>query len=302
MNAANPLSALSDALAEAVEVGGRSVALVNARRRIPASGVAIASNLILTADHVVEREEDLSIILPGGEELPAQLAGRDPASDLAVLKLEGEAAQPAEKAAVEARVGQLALALGRPSTQGMQASLGIVTALGGPLRTGRGSQLERYLATDAVPYPGFSGGPLVNSTGQMLGLNTSGLARARGAFLSIPASLAWDIAGLLAQHGRIRHGYLGIRSQPVELPAQAVEALQRTQQNGLLIVGIEEGSPASSGGLMIGDILVGIAGQPLNDPDSLSSRLTSQLVGQPAEIEILRGGKPLTLTVTIGER
>jgi S1-C subfamily serine protease len=299
-NGNNILTALSDAMADAVEKAGAATVLVDGRRRLPASGIAFTSDLILTANHALEREEDIPVILPDGSQLATSLAGRDPGSDLAVLRLGSSAAAVAEPASMEARIGQLALALGRPSSDGIQASLGVVSAIGGPLRTGRGGLLERYIRTDAIPYPGFSGGPLVDSAGRVLGMNTSGLAR--GASLAIPAGLAWQIADSLAKHGSVRRGYLGIRSQPVELPDAQQSAMGRQQETGLLLVGVERGSPAEAGGLMVGDILTGIAGEAVGDPDELLARLTGEIVGKPTPVEVLRGGQLATLTVTIGER
>jgi S1-C subfamily serine protease len=299
-NPSQALAALSDAMAAAVEKAAAATVMVAARRRMPASGILYSPNLVLTADHVVEQDDDIPVTLPGGSQLRAVLAGRDPGSDLALLKLEGDAGIAAEAAPGEARVGQLVLALGRPSPGSIQASLGIVSVVGGPLRTGRGGLLERYLTTDAIPYPGFSGGPLIDAGGRVLGVNTSGLAR--GASLAIPASLAWATAASLDKHGHIRRGYLGLRTQPVELPANARAALQRQQVSGLLVVGIEPGSPAEQAGLIVGDILTGLAGSPVSDHDDLLGRLASMPVGDPAQVELLRGGQLQFITVTIGER
>lgn len=300
MTEANPLVALSNAMAEAAAKAGASTVLVDARRRLPASGLAYSAELILTADHVVEREDDLRVILPDGEELTASLAGRDPGSDLALLRLSRPAALPAEMAEGPARVGQLALALGRPSREGLQASLGVVSAIGGPARTAGGGLLESYLRTDTIPYPGFSGGPLVDAAGRILGLNTSGLAQ--GVALTIPVGLAWQVASALSTHGRVRRGYLGIRSQPVGISAAQRQALGREQETGLLLVGIEENSPAEKCGLLVGDILVALAGQPVRDPDELLVSLAEAAVGQPADVQVLRGGQPLTVAVTVGAR
>ncbi len=296
----NTLTELSDAMAAAVERAGASLVQVNARRRFPASGIAYAADLILTADHVVEGDEGITVGLPDGTELSATVAGRDPGNDLALLRLEKAAAVPAELAEGEPRVGQLALALGRPTGEGLQASLGIVSAIGGPARTRRGGLLERYLRTDAIPYPGFSGGSLVDASGRVLGINTSGLGH--GASLAIPAGHAWQIAASLAEHGSVKRGFLGVRSQPVEIPAEAQAALGRSQPAGLLLVGIEEGSPAAAAGLMVGDILVGIAGSAVEEHDALFGHLTGSVVGQPTPVEVLRGGQPQTITVTVGER
>ncbi|HBY96521.1 MAG TPA: signal protein PDZ [Chloroflexi bacterium] len=296
----NVLTALSNAMAEAVARAGTATVLVNARRRLPASGIGYAPGLVLTADHVIERDDDITVVLPDGTEVAATLAGRDPGSDLALLRVNGGNLTVAETASQEARVGQLVLALGRPTNEGIQASVGIVSAIGGPVRTGRGSLIERYLRTDTTPYPGFSGGPLVDTDGRVVGLNTSGLAR--GAALTIPAGLAWQIAGTLSSHGRVRRGYLGIRSQPVGISQSQQQALGREQPTGLLLVWVEESSPAAQGGLIVGDILVAVGGHPVADPDELQSVLSGSVVGQPTPVQILRGGEPTTVTVTIGER
>lgn len=294
------LGELSDLMAEAVEKAASSTVLVNARRRIPASGIVFEADLVMTADHVVEREEDISVLLPDGSEVKAVLNGRDPGSDLALLRLEDGSAVPAQPSKEEPRIGQLVLALGRPSQEGIQASLGIVSAKGGPIRTGRGGLLEQYLRTDAIPYPGFSGGPLVDTSGLIIGLNTSGLAR--GTSLTVPSNLAWHIAETMAKHGQVRRGYLGVRSQPVRIPPAQQKVLGREQVTGLLLVGIEEDSPAEAGGLLIGDIIVSMAGQPVADPEELLVRLSGDVVGQPTVVEILRGGQLQVLSITIGDR
>jgi serine protease DegQ len=296
----NSLSALSKAMVTAVKQAEVWTVLVNARRRFPASGVIYSEEMVLTANHVVERDEDITVTLPDGNGAKAQVAGRDQSRDLALLRLESAASTLAQPAPDGPQVGQLVLALGRPSAEGIQASFGIITSIGGPLRSRRGGTLESYFTTDAIPYPGFSGGPLIDVEGRLLGINTSGLTR--GSSLVIPAQHAWQIAETLAQYGKVRHGYLGVRSQPVLLPNQASEKLRRDQTVGLLIVGVEEDSPASQSGLMIGDILVALEGRSLTDPDELISLLSGSLVGKEVQIEILRAGQPLTLPVRVGER
>jgi len=291
---------LSNALADAAAKGGASTVLVNARQRMPASGIAIQADLILAADHTIEREEDITVILPDGTELAARLAGRDPGSDLAVLRLERPAATPAEPVKDETRVGQIVLAVGRPATEGLQASLGVISAIAGPVHTGGGGVLERYIRTDTTPFPGFSGGPLVDSSGRVVGLNTSGFGH--GAAITIPVDLAWKTAETLVTHGHVQRGYLGIRSQGVEIPAASQQALGRSHPTGLLLVGVENDSPAGAGGLMVGDILVGIGGQAVLDHDQLMAQLSASVVGQPTPVEVLRGGRPVTLTITVGER
>src|SRR5215208_2187831 len=225
---------LSDALADAAELAGKSTVLVNARRRMPASGILFASDLVLTAEHVVEKDEDISVVLADGSEIPAKVAGRDAGTDLAVLKLERAAGTVAELTKTPARLGQIALALARPTRDGIEASLGTVSAIGGPVRTGRGGMLDRYIRTDSISYPGFSGGPLVGADGTILGLNTSGLSN--GSAITIPADIAWNIADILAKHGQIKRGYLCIRSQTVDIPKASQDALERKQANGLLVM------------------------------------------------------------------
>lgn len=290
---ANALSDFSNGLTVAVEKAGASTILVDARKRYPASGIAFSEDLILTADHVVTREENINVLLPDGRSLAATVAGRDPGSDLAVLRLSEKALTPA--ATSEAvKVGQLVLALGRPSREGLQASWGIVTAIQGRARTFRGGMLDEYIQTETTPYPGFSGGPLVNTEGEVLGLNTSGLTR--GSSLTIPVRVAWRLAETLAQHGSVKRGYLGVRTQPVDV------ALEREQNQGLLVLWLEEGGPAEQGGLLVGDILVTVNGQPVGDADDLFSALGSDIVGKSIPLEVLRGGQPKTLQVTVGER
>ncbi len=296
----NIFTELSEAMADAAERAGRSTMLVDARRRIPASGIAVAKDLILTADHVVERDEDIRIVLGDGTETTARLAGRDPGTDLAVLKLDSASAEAAEAATTPARVGQFVLAIARPSKNGIESSFGTVNAIGGPVRTGRGGMLEKYIKTDVVSYPGFSGGPLINGEGQIYGINTSGF-RSGGA-ITIPADVAWKIAETLAKHGKIKRGYLGIRSQTVNIPAEAQSELKRGQETGLLIVGLEAESPAGKGGIMVGDILVGVAGQPIEHHDELFARLSGDVVGKSVPMDVLRGGKLQVVNVVVGER
>lgn len=288
---------LSAALADAVQTGGAAVVTVDARPRYPASGVLYASGLVLTASHAVQND-DIKVTLPDGEELSAELLGRDPQSDLALLKLaatKGTAAQTNE----DPKVGQLALALGRPTAEGVQASLGIVSAIGGPIRSHHGGLLESYLRTDAIPYPGFSGGPLVDAEGHVLGINTSGLGM--GASLAIPAKLAWKIAAAIQEHGGVKRGFLGVRSQLVELSDENRTALKREQATGLLVMGVEKASPAATGGLIVGDVIVGFASEPVAEHDELLMQLNGGVVGKPTDLEVLRGGKPQIVKVTIGE-
>src|SRR5579883_3493560 len=290
------LSDFSNQLADAVERAAKSVLTVHGRARQSASGVVYAKGLVLTANHVLERDEDLTVD-HNGTTLAVTIAGRDPASDLAVLRapsLEAEAAAVAEGAA---RVGQLALAVGRPSNQGASASLGIVSLVGGPLRTGRGLTLEQYIRTDATPYPGFSGGPLIDVTGAVLGITTTAFG---GAALAIPHEIAWRVAKALSEHGTPKRGYIGISSQPVRVPES--QRGGRPLESGLLVVHVEDNSPAHKGGILLGDILVTLDGHSAGDTDDLLRLLTGERVGKAVPVEVIRGGKIETVQVTIGER
>src|SRR4051794_36084673 len=210
------LSELSNALADLVESTGGAVVRVEGRSRMPATGVVYnADGAIVTAHHVVERDDNLAIGLPGGESVAAQLVGRDPGTDLAVLRVTGgQLAAASWIDAGELRVGNLALALGRPG-RNVQAVLGLVTALGGAFRTPAGGEMDRYLQSDIVMYPGFSGGPLVAGDGRVAGINSSALAR--GVSLTIPAATVKRVVETILQHGHMPRGYLGIGIQPVRL-------------------------------------------------------------------------------------
>ena len=294
----NLLRTLSNQMADAVERVSPALVLVNGRQGRPGSGIIYAQDLVLTADHVLEREEDLSIVTHDGRTLPAQFAGRDLATDLAVLRVANLGITPAVASTEQARVGQLVLAVGRSANDGPMASVGIVSAVGGPLRVAQGTTLERYIRTDAIPYPGFSGGPLLDTQGAVLGITTTGLLNS--ATLAIPATIAWGIAETLAQQGFIKRGYLGISSQLVQLPE--AQRAGRSEEHGLLIVQVDEGSPAQKGGLLLGDILITIDSHPLKDAEDLRSLLTGDRVGKTVPVEVIRGGKLQTLQVTVGQR
>ncbi|NJN17567.1 MAG: PDZ domain-containing protein [Oscillochloris sp.] len=292
------LQTLSFQMADAVEQAAAAMVQVRGRPRQPASGIALGGEHILTADHVLEREEDLAIETPDGQVLPAQVVGRDPASDLALLQVPGLTLAALAAADSAARVGQLILAVGRPLSGGPMASLGIVSAVGGPLRSRRGATLEQFIQTDATPYPGFSGGPLIDGAGHALGILSTGLAG--GVALAVPIGLAQRVADTLARHGYVRRGFLGISSQPVVIPDEQRASV--AQERGLLVVRVEPGTPAAAGGLILGDVLLSFAGNTLHDTDDLQALLAGELVGKPAEMKILRGGVAHTLQITVGER
>ena len=293
------LSNLSDAMAGVVEAAGRSVVRVEGRRRLAASGVVWAADgVILTAHHVVHGDDEIGIGLPDGHTAGARLVGRDPSTDLAVLRTDAPGLVAATRTAgQELHVGHLVLALGRPGRT-VQATLGIVSALGGEWRTPAGGLVDRYLQTDVVMYPGFSGGPLVDVGGRLVAMNTSALLR--GVSLAVPVPTLERVVESLLTHGRVRRGYLGVGAQPVRLPETVAQQLG--QETGLLLASVNAGGPADRAGLLLGDTLVAIDGQPLRHMDDLVAALGGERIGQEARIRLLRGGQLQEIGVTIGAR
>jgi S1-C subfamily serine protease len=300
---AGPLTALSNDLAAAVDTVGRSVVAIHARRRIPASGVIWQPGVVVAAHHTIQRDDDITVGLHDGTTVPATLAGRDPSTDLAVLRLDGgtfaSAAPPASSAAEAPRVGQLVLALGRPGAA-VTASLGIVSAVGGEWRTWQGGIIDRFVRLDVSVYDGFSGGPLVDAAGRVAGINTSGLARASA--LTVPAPTVARVAGQLLERGHIARGWLGIATQPVRLPAGLQRRLGVEAGVGLVVVNVEPDSPADRGGVLIGDILLALDDRAVSEPGDVLAALNGERIGRPIALQVARGGRAERLAVTVGER
>ncbi len=295
----NALTGLSDALAETVSKMGPGVVRVEGRDRVPASGIIWSNDgIIVTAHHVLERDDDIAVGLPDGETLPAALVGRDPATDLAVLRVEGQSLSALEWADPDSlRVGHLALALARPG-KGVQATMGIIGALGGSWRTPAGGGVDRYLQADLVMPPGFSGGPLVGAGGKVLGLTTSALLR--GVSLALPLPTVERVVGVLLAHGRILRAYIGVGSQPARLPEALADQLGQT--TGLLVVSVEPDGPAAKGGLFLGDTLVALDGKPLKHLDDLLASLDGDKIDRPIAVRLVRGGQLHDVTVTPASR
>lgn len=288
------LQTLSDAMASAVETAGRSVVKVGARRRLPATGVVwSADGLIVTTHHVVEVEDRIKIGLPDGREVHAALVGRDPNNDVALLRAEATGLTvPTWAAPEQVRVGHLVLALGRPG-QDVQATLGVISS-----NDFRPDEHHFFTQTDVVMYPGFSGGPLVSATGQIIGLNSSALMR--GVSLTIGAPTLRYVVDNLLKHGKMRRGYLGVGIQPARLPGPIAEQLGRT--SGALVVSVEAGSPAEHGGLYVGDTIVALGSHPVSNMEEMLAALAASEPGSTSVVEIVRGGQHQQVTVTIGER
>lgn len=295
------LQRLSDEMAGTVETAGASIVRINARRRLPATGIVWERDeqgtLLISANHVIERDEEITIVAPDGRELPAQLVGRDPASDLALLRVADGSLPPAPRAPEgTSKVGALVLALGRAGE--LAATLGIVSAIGGPWEGGRGRRFTQLISSDAPMFPGFSGGPLVDASGRVIGLLSSHLGR--GMTLAIPHSEVARLVATLKAHGRVARGYLGIGAQPVALPAALRASVG--QEQGLLLMTVEDDGPAAQAGLTVGDIIVRLGEGAIGSLDDLRAGLSPERVGQPIPVRILRGGQPTDLTVTPSEQ
>ena len=254
--------------------------------------------MIVTAHHVLEQEDNINVGFSDGQTRPATLVGRDPTTDLAVLRVQTNGLPMSTWVEPdELRVGNLMLALGRPG-QRVRATMGIVSALGKSWRTPSGGTLARYLQTDLTMYPGFSGGPLVDASGNILGVNTSALLR--DATLTIPTPTVRQVVQTLLTHGHIQRGFLGVGAQPIKLSESTAKQLE--QETGLLLVSVAPGSPAEKGQLFLGDTIVSIAGAPVRHLDDLFGVLSGDRVGTSVPVRVLRGGQLQELSVVIGER
>ena len=287
---ANELAALSNQLAAAVDQAAQSVVAVHARPRLSSSGVFWRPGILVTAEHTIRREEEITVTLPDGSTAPATMAGSDPGTDVAVLRVESAAAAIPHAASLPVP-GNLALTLGRSQDSGINATMGIVSAVSGAWRTWRGGRLDAYLRLDLTLYPGSSGGVVINPAGEAIGIATSVLSRLAG--VAIPATTLDRVVDEILARGRVARGYLGVGLQPVELP---------DHQKGLIVLSLEPAGPAAKGGIMIGDILVKLGGKAVHDTDDIQLALESRTVGQELAVEILRGGEAREITVTIAER
>jgi S1-C subfamily serine protease len=288
---ANELAALSGELAQAVAQTGSAVVAVHARPRFSSSGVFWRPGIIVTAEHAIRREEEITVTLPDGAGSPATLAGSDPGTDVAVLKVEDTAHAPVTRAAADPVPGNLILAVGRSEDSGINATMGIVSAVSGSWRTWRGGRLDRYIRLDLTLYPNSVGGVVVNTAGGAIGIATSSLSRIAG--VAIPASTIDRVVDEILTRGRVSRGYLGAGLQPVELPGQ---------RQGLIVLSLEPEGPAAQAGVLIGDILISLGGANVADTDDIQTLLEGRAVGQGVEALFLRGGDSRGITIVIGER
>lgn len=287
----NELTALSNELANAVERAGRAVVAVHARARFSSSGVFWRPGMVVTAEHTIRKDEEITVTLPDGSKTAAALVGRDAGTDIAVLRVEAPAGVPAVTAAATPLPGNLALAIGRSHDSGVNATMGIVSAVSGSWRTWRGGRLDHYIRLDLTLYPGSSGGVAINIDGQAIGIVTSALSRIAG--VAIPAATVDRVLDEILTRGRVARAYLGVGLQPVELP---------DHRKGLIVLSVEPDGPADNAGVLIGDVFVSLDGHRVADTEDVQSVLESHGVGQRIEVEALRGGAVKTLMITSGER
>jgi S1-C subfamily serine protease len=296
---ANELMDLSNSLADAVERAGRNVVAINEGGQSGVSGTLWQDDLLVTAEHTIRGRQELTVELPGGKVSRGVVVGRDASTDIAAVRLKDSSPTQIEFAeATELRVGQFVLAVGRRSSQGVVASHGIISAVGGPWRTWRGGRVDQSFRLDLLPYTGFSGGSLVNGQGRVIGINTSGPRRS---IMTLPASTVSRVLEQLVAKGRIARGFIGVALQPVNLPANVKQAGNGASR-GLLVIMVEPGGPAERAGLMVGDIVVALEDKPLSDTGDVQAALDPERVGQTVRLRVLRGGTSRDVSLVVGER
>src|SRR3954468_13710781 len=291
------LTSFSNGLADAVAIAAPSVVQVQGRRR-PASGIVYADNVVVTMVRTLGREDSLHVRRHDGQTLDAELAGWDPTTSLAVLRVPGLGLAPIAPATAPARVGHLALAVARSWSNNITASAGLVAVIGGPLPTGRRRAIDQVIRTTAPMHDGFAGGAFLDTSGGLIGIATA--AAIRGTGVVIPAAIAWKTASTLLEHGSLKRGYLGLAGQPVALPESQRGADGR--DHALLVVGVTSGAPAAAAGVLVGDVLLAFDGHPVEGPEQLLDLLLGDRVGKPVTLDLLRGGSSTQVTVTVGER
>jgi S1-C subfamily serine protease len=291
------LATFSNQLADAVEAVAPSVVQVQGRRR-PASGLVYADNVVLTTVRALGRGDSPHVRRHDGRTFDAELAGWDPTTSLAVIRVPGLDTKSVSPATAPPRVGHVAIAVARSWSNAVTASTGIVAVIGGPLPTGRRRAIDQVIRTTAPMHDGFSGGAFLDTSGGLLGISTA--AAIRGLGVVIPADIAWKTAATVLEHGSLKRGYLGVAGQPVVLSEPQRVTLGR--EDGLLVVGITSGSPAAAAGLLVGDVVLDFDGRAIHSPEDLLDLLLGDRVGRAVALRVLRGAAALDLKVTVGER
>lgn len=274
----------------AVAAAAESVVAVEGSRRLPVSGILWREGIVVTVDHGIKREEGLSITLPDGKSVAAAVAGRDPGTDLAILKA-GTGAVKIRSSALSARPGAIVLAVGRAAEIGVHSGMGIISAVRGSWRSWRGGRIERYIRLDLAMYPGLSGAAVIDTEGGVLGIATSALSRIAG--VAIPAETIDRVVDEVLTKGYVSRAYLGVGVQPVGLPGGG---------GGLIVVSLEPQAPAAAAGLLLGDILLAVADKEVRAIDDLLDALQTLQAGERVSARLSRGGVEQALEITLGER
>jgi S1-C subfamily serine protease len=292
---------ISDQLADAVSSAAASVVAVHARPRLASTGVHWRDGVIVTTDGTVRRTDDLSVTLPNGQRVTATLAGRDPGTDLAALRIPtGLLPVATHAAAADLRPGNLVLAIARTGNDGPHATFGVVSNVGEAWRTWRGGTLDRRVQSDVELPPGFGGGPLVTAHGAIAGINSGGMSKPL--CITIPNTTIDRILDAVLNRGYVARGWLGASMQLVKFSDSATAKLGFDGRGGLVVLDVEHDSPAAHGGVMIGDVLVRIEDVRITKHDDVMVFLGSDRVGTTVELHVVRGGTVVVLPVTIGER
>lgn len=292
------LSSISERLSALVANGASHVVRVDGRRRAPGSGVVwSADGVVVTAHHTLERDEGVRVGLPEGEVAEAEVVGRDPTTDVAALRVRAAGLAPAIWSEAPLGAGALVVGVTRPG-RSARASLGVVARAAGEFRAGAGGKIERWLETTLDLHPGFSGGLVLSASGAPLGVATAGLVRGTAMILP-PETLRRVVKSLLA-HGGVRRGYLGVATVPVALPP-ALRA-STGEEVALLVSRVEPESPAERAGVLLGDAILSIGGERLQDPSELLALLAEERIGDTVTVRILRAGEARELAITVGPR
>lgn len=299
---ATELSRISEQMAAAVEAAAPSVVAVHTKNMVTVSGIRWSDEVVVTADHAVHNQDVMAVTLPSGEKIGAALAGRDPGTDLAVIRL-SEAPRGAATGAwpePAVRPGHLVLAVGRSREHGALASMGVVSLAGESWRTWRGGSVDRMIRLDIGLHPAMAGCLVIDAAGNPLGLGTRGLSRL-GAVV-IPGKTISRVVDAILASGRVARGYLGLGLQPVPVPEHLMKQWSLSHSRALMVVSVEPDGPAERAGILLGDILVSINQQILSDTNDVLSHLDGDAVGRVLPVQLLRGGQRVELSLTIGER
>ena len=292
---------LSNALAQATDHAAASVVAIHSEARGSSSGVIWRDGLIVTAEHALRHDEEIHATLPDGRVVPANLAGRDPSTDLAVLKCAeagNQLIEPGDASSI--KPGSLTLVVGRTRASGPVATLGVVSLVVAERSTWAGSSLAPYIRLDVGLQPTAIGGAVVDVQGKVVGIASPRFARF-GA-IAIPAATVDRVAETLLKKGRIPRGYLGVALQPVRLPDHLRQSLQHNEKTAVIILEVEPNGPAHKAGIVIGDILVSLAGHPVSRPESVQSYLQAENIGKPLSAKIVRGGAVRDVSISVGDR